>query len=56
MYVDGPTTLFGMTSEWLHTYINTVHIYIHVLFILACIISYIKMMKERIIELFGVVN
>jgi hypothetical protein len=37
------------------TYIHTVHIYIHVLYILACIYSYIKMIKEKIIELFGVV-
>jgi hypothetical protein len=39
----------------IHTYIHTVHIYIYVLYILACIISYIKVMKEKIIKLFGVV-
>ena len=42
-------------SSWndiIHTYIYT---YIHVLNIYACINSYIKMMKEKIIELFGVV-
>jgi hypothetical protein len=42
---------------YIHTYIHTVHtvhIYIDVLYIHACINSYIKLMKENIIELFGV--
>ncbi len=50
MNVCGWSDYFLWNDIRVVTYIHTVHIYIHVLYTLACIISYMKMIKEKLLS------